>query len=141
LPPSSGALCDDWERHDPEGRTVLGFNFFLLQADAIPAEGSRRPERRSERRTEQADAIPAEGSRRPERRSERRTERLDPITRAITGAQNGAITGAHLNRDDGGDGGDGEYGRVTKRLIKRFDCNERRSQREMKKKNGTAPEV
>ena len=112
MPPSSGALCDDWERHDPEGRTVLGFNFFLLQADAIPAEGSRRPERRSERRT----------------------ERMDPITRAITGA--------HLNRDDGGDGGDGgdgEYGRVTKRLIKRFDCNERWSRREMKKKN--APEV
>ena len=119
MPPSSGALCDDWERHDPEGRTVLGFNFFLLQADAIPAEGSRRPERQSERRT----------------------ERLDPITRAITGAHNGAITGAHLNRDDGGDGGDGEYGRVTKRLIKRFDCNERWSRREMKKKNGTAPEV
>ena len=116
MPPSSGALCDDWERHDPEGRTVLGFNFFLLQADAIPAEGSRRPERR--------------------------TERMDPITRAITGAHNGAITGAHLNRDDGGDGGDGEYGRVTKRLIKRFDCNERWSRRhEIKMKNGTAPEV
>lgn len=46
MSPSSGALCDDWERHDPGGRTVLGFNFFLLQADAIPAEGSRRTERR-----------------------------------------------------------------------------------------------
>ena len=131
MPPSSGALCDDWERHDPEGRTVLGFNFFLLQADAIPAEGSRRTERRLECRT----------------------EHLDPITRAITGADNGAITGAHngaitgahkgaitgahLNRDDGGDG---EYGRVTKRLIKRFDCNERWSRREIEKKNGTAPE-
>ena len=124
-------MCDDWERHDPEGRTVLGFNFFLLQADAIPAEGSRRTERRLGRRT----------------------EHLDPITRAITGADNGAITGAHngaitgahLNRDDGGDGGDGgdgEYGRVTKRLIKQFDCNERWSRRviENKIKNWTAPE-
>ena len=126
MSPSSGALCDDWERHDPGGRTVLGFNFFLLQADAIPAEGSRRTERRDPITRAFTDA-----------QLERRTERRDPITRAFTDA----FTDAHLDRGDGGDGGDGEYGRVTKRLIKRFDCNERWSRRETKKKNGTAPEV
>lgn len=33
-----GALCDEWERHDELGRSVVGFHFYMLQADVLPAE-------------------------------------------------------------------------------------------------------
>ena len=33
-----GALCDEWERFDAAGRTVVGFHFYMLQADAKPLE-------------------------------------------------------------------------------------------------------
>ena len=31
-----GALCDEWEAHDARGRTVVGFHFYMMQADALP---------------------------------------------------------------------------------------------------------
>lgn len=31
-----GALCDEWERHDAAGRTIVGFHFYMLQADIVP---------------------------------------------------------------------------------------------------------
>ena len=34
--PLLGALCDEWERHDAAGRTIVGFHFYMLQADIVP---------------------------------------------------------------------------------------------------------
>lgn len=31
-------LCDDFERRDSRGRSVLGFHFYMMQADAVPIE-------------------------------------------------------------------------------------------------------
>jgi hypothetical protein len=32
------ALCDEWERFDPHGRTIDGFHFYMMQADTVPIE-------------------------------------------------------------------------------------------------------
>ena len=34
-------LCDDFERRDSRGRSVLGFHFYMMQADAVPIEKVR----------------------------------------------------------------------------------------------------
>ena len=41
-----GALCDEWERHDAARRTVVGFHFYMLQADIVPTghEGDEEEE-------------------------------------------------------------------------------------------------
>jgi len=33
-----GALCDEYERADPQRRAVVGFHFYMMQADARPME-------------------------------------------------------------------------------------------------------
>lgn len=33
-----GGLCDMWARYDTKNRTVIGYHFYMMQADAVPME-------------------------------------------------------------------------------------------------------